>query len=68
MTDKFIKVRTHNDCPDDGKIYWPLIGSKEFCTNCTHFSRVPFSTCTLKNTFIPWENCAVCAKWKGGIE
>lgn len=56
-------VKTHKDCPDDGKIYWPVIGAKEFCINCKHY--ISFrNVCRITGCFIPWAECAVCAKYE----
>lgn len=57
-------VRTHKDCADDGKIYWPIIGAEEFCVNCKHYKRAPYGHCGITECFIPWPDCAVCAKYE----
>lgn len=59
-----VKVRTHKDCPDDGKIYWPIKGAKEFCVNCKHFMPEWFDTCKVTWCMVAWPESAVCAKYE----
>ena len=61
-------IKSYKDCPDDGKVYFPIVGSKgEFCSNCKYYG-IPdgylIEMCMLRNQWGGWSDAQVCAKYE----
>lgn len=63
-----IEIRSHKDCPDDGKVYFPLRESSgEFCVNCKHYGMPDgylIGMCMLRDQWSSWPEAQVCAKYE----
>lgn len=63
------EVRSHKDCPDDGKVYFPLVSAKEFCSNCRFFDGYLYCQHPDKSVsgiFVSWPDAMLCAKYERG--
>ena len=64
-----LDIKSHEDCPDDGKVYFPLIGAKEeLCSNCRFFDGL-FCWHPDKSEgglYVSWPDAMLCAKYERG--
>lgn len=56
------EIRSHEDCIDNGLIYFPIKEAKEFCDNCKYYQN---NICYQGNEekWLPAEWC-LCAKYE----